>query len=144
MQNTLLPAVYGTVAVVASLPLYWIGLKIFGLIGVALAVSFSAMIQVAVLFAVWNRRSKNAESLHVYITFAKSVLAVLPLGVVLWMARHHLAYWLDTSEFSGSLLMVVAVTCLFLLLMALGGWIFKVEGIRFAANRLMSRRRAQD
>jgi putative peptidoglycan lipid II flippase len=43
MQNTLLPSVCGTVAVVASLPLYWFGLTTLGVLGIGLAISCSAL-----------------------------------------------------------------------------------------------------
>lgn len=144
MQNTLLPAVYGSLAVLASLPVYWIGLKLYGLIGVALAISVSALIQVAVLYAVWNRRSNNTGCKGVYMTFTKTAMAALPLGYGLWRARHYLAQWIDTSGQRGSLAMMAVVTTLFLLLMAVGGWIFKVEGIRYAANRLTGRHKPRN
>lgn len=136
MQNTLLPAVYGTMAVVASLPVYWLGLKIYGLIGVALAISISAIIQAWVLFAVWNRRSHNAQSVQVYVTYIKTAIAGLPLGGILWLIHRYLVRIIDPAELVGSILIIVGVAIVFLALMALGGWIFKVEGIQHIGNRL--------
>lgn len=141
MQNTLLPAVYGTIAVIISLPIYWIGLKTYGLLGVALAISISAIIQVAVLFMAWNRRSGNKESSQVYGTFAKAALAGIPLGGVLWLTRRALLQWIDPAAFSGSAAIIVATTALFVGCMALGGWIFKVEGVYYAGTRLLGRLR---
>jgi putative peptidoglycan lipid II flippase len=144
MQNTLLPAVYGTLAVIVSLPVYWIGLKIYGLLGVALAISISAMIQVAVLFMAWNRRSGNEESVRVYGTFARALLAGLPLGGVLWFWRRALLQWIDPASFSGSLAVIVATAALFVGCMALGGWLFKVEAIHYVGARLLQRLRPSD
>jgi putative peptidoglycan lipid II flippase len=139
MQNTLLPAVYGTIAVIASLPVYWLGLKMYGLVGVALAISVSAIIQVAVLFAVWNRRSHNTKSVVVYTTYIKSAMAGVPLGAVLWVAHRALMHLIDPATFHGSIIVICSVGLLFIALMALGGWIFKVEGIRYVVNQLIRR-----
>ncbi len=141
MQNTLLPAVYGTIAVVASLPIYWFGLKMFGLFGVALAISMSAIIQVVLLFAIWNRHSRNTKSMRVYITYIKSVLSAVPLGVVLWAAHRILVNHIDPTTVYGNIIVITGVTILFIALMALGGWIFKVEGIRVVGDRFISRLR---
>jgi putative peptidoglycan lipid II flippase len=144
MQNTLLPAVYGTIAVIVSLPIYWIGLKTYGLFGVALAISISAIIQVVVLFAAWNRRSQNTESAQVYGTFAKSALAGIPLGGMLWLSRHLLLQWIDPTSFYGSAGIIAATTALFIGCLALGGWLFKVEGIHYVGTRLFGRLRPSD
>ncbi len=141
MQNTLLPAIYGTIAVIVSLPIYWIGLKIYGLLGVALAISISAIIQVTVLFAAWNRRSRNKESVQVYGTFAKAALAGIPLGGVLWFSRQALLQWVDPASFYGSAAIIAATTALFIGCMALGGWFFKVESIHYVGTRLLGRLR---
>jgi putative peptidoglycan lipid II flippase len=142
MQNTLLPAVYGTIAVGISLPVYWLGLKMYGLFGVALAISVSALIQVGVLFSVWNRRSHNVSKGLVYLTYLKSTVAGLPLGAVLWLMHRYLAQMIDPSTFRGSVLVIFGVTIPFLVMMVLGGWIFNVEGIRYIGSRLTQRVRS--
>lgn len=142
MQNTLLPAIYGTIAVGISLPVYWLGLKMYGLIGVALAISVSAIIQVSVLFAVWNRRSHNVEKGLVYLTYIKTAMAGLPLGAVLWLTHRYLAQIIDPSTFHGSVLVICGVAIPFSVMMALGGWIFKVEGIRYIGDQLTQRVRS--
>jgi putative peptidoglycan lipid II flippase len=139
MQNTLLPAIYGTLAVIASLPIYWLGLKMYGLLGVALAISVSALIQVAVLFAAWNRYSGNKGSIEVFETFLKTVLAGILLGVILWLARWYAVQWIDPTSFSGSVLVILALGTLFMLCMALGGWLFKVEGIQYLGTHIIQR-----
>ncbi len=139
MQNTILPAIYGTVAVVLSLPLYWFGLSMYGLFGVALAISLSAIIQVAALYAIWNRRSGNTQSRQVYLTYAKTMVAGLPLGMILWEAHRRLLSHLEVASFQGSCVMIVVVSAIFLVLMGMGGWIFKVEGIHYIGSRLTRR-----
>ena len=59
MQDTLFPAIFGTIAVLLSIPLYVYGLQVMGVTGVALAISLSSIFQVALLYALWNKRSKN-------------------------------------------------------------------------------------
>lgn len=139
MQNTLLPAIYGTVAVVASLPVYWLGLKMYGLLGVALAASISSIFQVVLLFAVWNRRSNNVESRSVYLTCLKTVSAGIPMGAALWFTHHLLVARIDPTSLYGSLLVISGVSVVFLVIMALGGWIFRVEGIRYIGERILMR-----
>lgn len=142
MQNTLLPAVYGTLAVAISLPVYWLGLKLYGLIGVSLAISVSAFIQVGVLFSVWNRRSHNVGKRLVYLTYLKTAGAGLPLGAVLWTTHQYMVRIIDPSTFHGSVLVICGATMLFLVLMGLGGWIFKIEGIRYIGDRITQRMRS--
>ncbi len=139
LQNTLLPAIYGSIAIIISLPVYWLGLKMYGLLGVALAISISAMIQVAVLFSIWNRRSNNTESYQVYLTFSKTVMAGFPLGGILWWGHRLLGDYIQTGSFQGSCKVIILVSGFFLVLMALGGWIFKVEGVRYLWGRLRKR-----
>jgi len=139
MQNTLLPAIYGTIAVVVSLPVYWIGLKMYGLLGVALAVSFSAIVQVAVLFAVWNRRSHNTDGRKVYVSCVKTLAAGIPLSAALWVSHRFLLRHIDPAPLHGSLVIIAGVSVVFLVAMAVGGWLFKVEGIRYLGDRFMGR-----
>jgi putative peptidoglycan lipid II flippase len=143
MQNTLLPALYGSISVIASLPIYWLGLKMYGLLGVALAISVSAIIQVAVLFAAWNRRSGNTGSLQVYGTLLKTMMAGALLGIILWLARWKVVQWIDPTSFSGSIMVILMIGSLFALSMALGGWLFKVEAIHYLGTRIVQRLRPQ-
>jgi putative peptidoglycan lipid II flippase len=142
MQNTLMPAIYGTVAVVVSLPVYWIGLKMYGLLGVALAISISSILQVALLFIVWNRRSGNVESRSVYLSCLKTMAAGIPIGAVLWLTHHLLTQKIDPTPLHGSLLVISGVSVVFLAIMAAGGWLFRVEGIRYIGGHLIGRLRA--
>jgi len=139
LQNTLLPAAYSTIAVIFSLPFYWMGLKTMGVLGVGLAISFSAIIQSVILFIIWNRRSNNEGRGSVYRTYLKTVMATMPLGGILWIGHRFLAMRINIETFQGSLGVIVAESALFLLLMALGGWLFKAEAIRFVWRRLIGR-----
>jgi putative peptidoglycan lipid II flippase len=139
VQNTLLPAVLCTVAVLLSLPFYVVGMKFWGAAGVALAISLSAVIQVMMLFVIWNRRSRNRESRGVYHAFGKMVLFSIPTGVVLYGFRNVAAGWVDVSTFSGSLAVSLLTGSLLLFFMAAGGYLLKIDAISFGLNRIARR-----
>ncbi len=94
MQNTLFPAVFGSVAVLCSLPVYWYGMQRLGGRGVALAVALSVILQVALLYKIWNRKTDNSESSGVYHLYLKIILVSLPLGII--------AEWFRRSFWGGS------------------------------------------
>jgi putative peptidoglycan lipid II flippase len=142
LQNTLLPAVYGTLAVIASIPVYYAGQQWMGVEGVGLAVSLSALVQVALLYAIWNRRSHNAGSAAVYRFFFKMLLLCLPLGAALWGLRAWIGGRLATGTFGGALATVALVGSTFLLLLLVLGYGFRMREITRLLDRLpiLSRR----
>jgi putative peptidoglycan lipid II flippase len=144
LQNTLLPAVYGTLAVMASIPLYWAGLHWMGVDGVGLAVSLSALVQVALLYAIWNRRSRNAGSRAVYRFFGKMVLLCLPLGIALWGLHWGIAARLAADTFPGALLTAVLVGLAFLLLLLILGHGLRIREITRLLERLPLRLRRRN
>ena len=135
-QNTLLPALYGTLAVVVSVPLYYIGMQSMGLVGVGLAVSFSALAQVALLFVIWNRRSRNAGSAAVYRFFFKMVLLSVPLWAVLRFLRNQIAAHLAPATPSGCLITSALVGGAFLMLLFILGYGLRIREIQRLLERL--------
>jgi putative peptidoglycan lipid II flippase len=135
-QNTLLPALYGTLAVIVSVPLYYLGMQSMGLVGVGLAVSFSALAQVALLFVIWNRRSRNAGSGAVYRFFLKMVLLSLPLWAVLRLLRYWIAAHVASATTLGSLITVALVSGAFLLLLVILGYGLRIREIKRLLERL--------
>ena len=113
VQNTLTPALFTSLAALVSLPLYWIGLKTLNVLGVSLAVSLSALLQVGVLYHVWNRRSRNTGSTQVYRLYARIALLCLPLGLFLEAARRLLIRTIDPASMIGSLAVAAAIALLF-------------------------------
>ena len=79
-QNTWFPAVFGTFAVLSSLPIYWYGMQAMGAGGIGLAVSLSSIIQVGALYALWNYRTRNRGSRRVYLFFLQIILLSGILG----------------------------------------------------------------
>ncbi len=134
-QNTLLPAVFGTAAVIVSLPVYWLGLTAMGVAGVGLAISASALIQTILLFAVWNRRSHNKAAGGVYRAYLEATIAALVIGAILWPLHRTLQAGFDNPTLIVNLSVIGIVSTVFVLLTGLWGWFFKVEGIRYLIGR---------
>ncbi len=109
-QNTILPTVYGSLAVLVSLPVYFVGMRAMGASGIGIAIAFSAVAQVFFIYMIWNRQSGNRESKGVYGFFLKMVLMAVPLFLVLEACRYRLATGLDTQTIAGSLLMLILVS----------------------------------
>lgn len=139
MQNTLLPAVYGTVAVFLSLPLYWIGLKHWGVFGIGLAISGSVLMQVVVLYAVWNHRSHNTGSKSVYAFYGKCLALCVPVAGGLLLSQQALYRWLDAFTLFGSVVLIGVQSLIFLALMGGVCWAFKIEEARVVWHRLTAR-----
>ena len=137
-QNTLLPTIFGTIAVLLSLPVYWFGLKLLGIAGVGLAISASAMLQTLLLFSVWNRRSGNKGALRVYQAYFKAILAGLVIGAALWLVHRELGGFLDAATLLTDAAMIGIVSAVFVILTGLWGWFFKIEGVRYIASRVAS------
>ncbi|HSO20511.1 MAG TPA: murein biosynthesis integral membrane protein MurJ [Desulfosarcina sp.] len=135
-QNTLLPTVFGTIAVLASLPVYWVGMKLMGVAGVGLAISASALIQTLLLYSVWNRRSGNTGAGGVYRAYLKAILAGPLLGAALWLAHRFLATRLEAATLIADLTVIAAVSGIFVLLTALWGRLFNVESVQFLIGRI--------
>ena len=83
MQNTIFPTIFGSIAVLLSIPVYIYGLKTMGANGVGLAISLSAIMQVIILFELWSRKNKNSLKKEVYYTFLKIIIFSIPLGIFL-------------------------------------------------------------
>ena len=115
-QDTLFPAIYGTLAVLLSVPLYLVGLNLMGAGGVALAASLSAILQVAALYAFWNRRSHN-DGWPVYSFYLKMTAFSVPLGLVLVKFRAILTNFIDSSTLIGSFSVCMIIATLFALIL---------------------------
>ncbi len=137
-QNTLLPAVVGTIAVLLSLPMYWVGLKAMGVAGVGLAISASALLQTIFLYSVWNRRSNNTDAIGVYRAYLQAAIGALVIGAILWLVHGVLRLTLDSRTLITDLAVIGFVSVLFVMLTGWWGWIFKVEAIQYMSSRVAS------
>ncbi|MFO7707514.1 MAG: murein biosynthesis integral membrane protein MurJ [Desulfobacterales bacterium] len=133
-RDTLTPALFGTLAVLAGLPLYLAGLVLMGVQGIALAVSASGVLQAVVLYILWNRRSGNRGQGDVFRFYLKMTLLGLVLTPILAGCRSLALAVIDASGLFGSLAVTLLVGTAFLALMLLAGRIFKVIEITDAAQ----------
>jgi putative peptidoglycan lipid II flippase len=139
-QDTLFPAIYGTVAVLLSIPLYLLGLNMMGANGVALAASLSAILQVAVLYALWNRKNQN-EGRPVYLFFLKLMMFSVPLGFLLSWFKSTALSAIDATTLAGSLTVCLIVGAVFMLILLAAGYIFKIQEITGLVNRITAKLR---
>ncbi len=139
VQNTLFPAIYSTIGVIISLPLYMLGMKLMGAGGVALAISISAILQVIFLYVLWNRRSINPESREVYMGYVKMLLISLPAGLILEGLRMGLARWIGMKGLAGSLLIASGIGLLFMFLLFVTGYLFKIREITETLGRIFKK-----
>ena len=138
MQDTLFPAIYGTLAVLLSIPLYLLGLKMMGANGVALAASVSAILQVLMLYALWNRKNDN-EGRAVYLFYLKMMVFSAPLGLILTWLKSTALSAIDASTFFGSLTVCVIIGTVFALILLVTGYSLKIQEVTDLAGRLSAK-----
>lgn len=135
MQDTLFPAIYGTIAVLLSIPLYLLGLNLMGVDGVALALSLSAILQVLVLYALWNRRMDNPGR-RVYLFYLKMMAFSAPLGFCLAWLKSAALSGIDSSTLPGSLAVCLIIGALFVLILLAAGYGLQIKEITGLVDRL--------
>ena len=136
-QNTLFPALFGSVAVVLSLPLYWYGMQWMGAPGVALAVSLSAVFQVGLLYALWNARSGNLQGRGVYLFYLKIILISSVIGLLLEWFKHTGLSVIDSTTVAGSLLVCAIIGLAFVIVLLLIGYGLKIREITELFDRFV-------
>lgn len=137
MQNTWFPALFGTIAVFASLPLFFIFMKWLGTPGVGLGLSISAFMNSALLFVLWNRRAGNRDAQTVYIFFMKMVLLSSGVGLLLLKIRSIFLPLFNSSTILGALAISTITGTIFTLIFIISGVIFKIEEITIFMAKLV-------
>jgi putative peptidoglycan lipid II flippase len=137
MQNTLFPAIFGTLAVLLSLPLYGYGMIWLGARGIALAVSLSSIFQVVLLYALWNKRGDNRDSRSVYRFYGGVILFSIPLGLILEYFKNTILTGFDSTTLLGSFTVCLITGSLFLAIILTVGYILKIEEITEAVTRIV-------
>jgi putative peptidoglycan lipid II flippase len=141
LQDTLTPALCGSLAVLFCLPVYWLGMQVMGGGGIALAVSFSALLQVAALYLLWSRRSHNSGAREVMRYYLMTALLCLPLGGFLELLRRLLLTGIDNTTFVGSLAICLVVGIVFLAVFLFIGVRFDIREINDLFGRVRARLR---
>ena len=143
MQNTWFPALFGSAAVLLSLPLYWYGMQRMGATGVAMAVSISAIFQVALLFALWNAKSGNTQGRGVYLFYLKIMAVSALIGLVLEWVKHAGLSAVDSSTPAGALAVCSILGAGFAVLLVLAGYGLKIGEIAELLDRFVRRSRGR-
>ncbi len=142
-QNTILPTIYGSLAVLISLPVYFVGMRSMGARGVGVAIAFSAVAQVLWIYMVWNRQAQNRESFAVYGFYAKMIALAVPLFLVLVAFKHFALAAIDLTTMGGNLLVAMLVGALGTVMMVAGARLAGIEEmnaiVRTALARLTKR-----
>ncbi|MGD9211470.1 MAG: murein biosynthesis integral membrane protein MurJ [Desulfobacteraceae bacterium] len=128
-ENTLFPAVFGTISVVLSLPIYWFGITLFGAVGLGMAIAFSAILQVLLLFYLWNRKSANHDSGQVYTFYLKVILVTLPLGAVLYGAHFLMELTVASNSFTAAIVTSLVIGICFFIMAAMAAKIFHIREV---------------
>ncbi len=139
MQNTLFPAMFGTAAVLLSLPFYWYGMKVLGAGGIAMAVTLSAIFQVVLLYALWNKRSGNKESRRVYLFYGRIILISLPIGLILEWFKTTLLYGFDSSTLLGGMIVCMVTGAVFMAMLIGVGYLLRINEIIELVGRFTKR-----
>jgi len=134
MGNTLFPAIFMTLSVLLSIPVYFYAMHIMGAKGIAMAVSLSAIFQVILLYGLWNKRSKNRESHTVYFFYIKIIAVSAAIGVFLEWFKLKILSSIDSGTFAGSLAVLTLTGVVFLVLFFLGGYFLKIKEISEIKN----------
>jgi len=137
MQNTWFPALFGTIAVFASLPLFFIFMKWLGTPGVGLGLSISAFMNSALMFILWNRRADNRDAQTVYIFFMKMVLLSSGVGLLLLKIRSIFLPFFNSSTIFGALAISTITGTIFTLIFIISGVLFKIEEITLFMAKLV-------
>lgn len=130
MQNTLFPALFGTGAVLLSIPFYVLAMRQWGPTGLALGVSLSAIFQVTVLYILWNKRTGTQWSGDVYYHVVKIIFISVFLGLILEGVRRTVLSGFDPWTVKGALFTSLVSGILFLLLLYLAGMMMKIEEVK--------------
>jgi putative peptidoglycan lipid II flippase len=139
VQDTLFPTLYGSITVLLSVPFYFFGLRLYGARGIAIAISLSAILQVMVLYALWNKRSHNPTSRSVYFFYVKMIILSALLGPLLYWFKTSISRGIDTATFYGSILVSALTAAAFMAIMALVAYGLKINEITFVAGQFVNK-----
>lgn len=129
IQNTWFPALFGTLSVIAGLPVFYYLMRTMGACGIALALSITAIAQTTLLFHIWSRKSLNEGLPSVYLFFIKILLLSLGMGTVLWKFVDLLHGFLNRNTQIEALLICMITAACFLVMFSVSGYLFKIEEI---------------
>jgi putative peptidoglycan lipid II flippase len=138
-RNTLLPAVFGSIAVTLSIPLFFIFVKLYQARGIGLALSLSAIIQTIVLFEIWSFKTKNTGKKEVYKFFLKISCISVGIGVFLFKLNQFFQGIINNTNFAGALSISFLTGISFLVLISIVCFIFKIEEFTILLKKIKNK-----
>ncbi len=138
-KNTLLPAIFSTISVLLSIPLFFFFMKILQAKGIGLALSLSAIIQTIVLYEVWNWKTDNTQKYEVYKFFVKITCLSVFIGLILWRITISLQNIIDNTNFMGALSISVITGIFFLVLISITCSVFKIEEFSMLVQKVKNK-----
>ena len=136
-RDTITPAVVGTLTTVLSLPVYWLLVKRFDYLGLALASTLGIIVYTVVLFVLLNKRTRNPESLSVFTFFLKMSAASCLVGLVCYKLTSYLENFIPWEELTGAVALLAIVSSAGLLLLIATLKILRVPELDFYLARAL-------
>lgn len=140
LQDTKTPVIISITAVALSICLNWIFLKYttLGIGGFALSFSIMGFVNFFFLIVILHRRMKGINGRHILVSFAKTTLASLLMGVAIYVVTIAVSKYAMAHNFIGShweaalnvfVGMIVGVT-----VFAVAAWLLKIDEMQTALN----------
>jgi putative peptidoglycan lipid II flippase len=139
LQNTLFPAIFSTLCVLASLPMIYGFMKIMDIKGVALGLTISVTLSSFLLFECWSRKSQNTKKKEVYLFFLKLIPATLILGIILQILYLKIVNMLDPSTIVHNLIICTIVGLAFFILLPIIGYVLRIKEIHILYDKISRR-----
>ena len=135
-RSTLLPAIVGTTLTFASVPVYWLLVRRWQHVGLALASSLAMMVYSVVLFFLLNRRTHNPSGGAMTLFFVKVSSASAAVAWICHQLQLALEPHIAWHRFTGALLMLVTVTSVGVLLLIALGKLLRIRELDQQITRL--------
>ena len=138
-KNTLLPAIFSTISVLLSIPLFFFFMEKLQARGIGLALSLAAIIQTIILYETWNYKTKNTQKKEVYKFFLKISCVSIFVGILLWRLTLFLQGIIDKTHFTGALSISLITGISFLVLISSTCFVFKIEEFSILFQKIINR-----
>jgi putative peptidoglycan lipid II flippase len=133
-QQTLYPTVWASASVVMSIPFFFLGTRLAGVSGLALALAFSALLQVVLLFGLYCRRQAPGQAGPVYRAYGKMIAAAMAAGLAAAAVKR--LVFAEPTTFGQALGVCAAVTAVFAPAILLAGRLLNVAELGRVYERL--------
>src|SRR5580704_4818693 len=137
-RDTITPAVVGTLTTVLSLPLYWLLVKRLDYLGLALASTLGIFVYTVLLFVLLNKRTRNPDSLNVFLFFLKMSAASCVVGLLCYQLTNYLEKFIPWQKLGGAVVLLTIVSTAGLLLLAAALKILRVPELDTYLRRAYS------